>query len=144
MKRAILLIPFLFGANLATANDYPTDVTPHELLSPQEHAALYLNLVSHLYYALIPAMDSVVDEKSAAEAKDKIIALHRRLDMAIDHMEHNPDMRREVVEILRSAPQRRKQLVEEQKIYETSAARCRATGLIPNMPTIGRVTIPEE
>lgn len=122
----------------------PTDTTAHEMLSPHQHAELYLNLVSHLYYALIPLQDSVIDEASAAAARGKILALHRRLNLAIDHMVHNPDMRNEVLNILRNDPQRLKRMLHEQDTYHRSASRCRATGLIPDMPTIRRVTIPAD
>lgn len=145
MKQATILIPFMLGCSLAATDDMPPgDITPYEQLSPQEHASLYLSLVSHLYYALIPKMDSVVDAETAAQARDEIIALHRRLNMAIDHMELNPDTRLEIVTILRNHPERRKQLENEQAIYEASAQRCRDTGLIPDMPTIRRVTIPQD
>ena len=104
-------IAFITG-NTALAHDLPpSETSPHEHFSPHEHAELYLNLVSHPYYALIPLQDSVVDAPSAAAARDKILALHRR---------------------------------QEQNKYNLSAERCRATGLIPDMPTIRRVTLPTE
>lgn len=137
-------IAFITG-NTALAHDLPpSETSPYEHFSPHEHAELYLNLVSHLYYALIPLQDSVVDATTAAAARDKILALHRRLNMAIDHMSGNPDMRQEVLLILRNNPQRLERMLREQDIYNRSAERCRATGLIPDMPTIRRVTIPTE
>lgn len=137
-------IAFITG-NTALAHDLPpSETSPYEHFSPHEHAELYLNLVSHLYYALIPLQDSVVDATTAAAARDKILALHRRLNMAIDHMSGNPDMRQEVLLILRNNPQRLERMLREQDAYNRSAERCRATGLIPDMPTIRRVTIPTE
>lgn len=137
-------IAFITG-NTALAHDLPpSETSVHEHFSPREHAELYLNLVSHLYYALIPLQDSVVDATTAAAARDKILALHRRLNMAIDHMSGNPDMRHEVLLILRNNPQRLERMLREQDVYNRSAERCRATGLIPDMPTIRRVTIPTE
>lgn len=137
-------IAFITG-NTALAHDLPpSETSPYEHFSPHEHAELYLNLVSHLYYALIPLQDSVVDVPSAAAARDKILALHRRLNMAIDHMSSNPDMRKEVLSILRNNPQRLERMRQEQNRYNLSAERCRATGLIPDMPTIRRVTLPTE
>ena len=53
-------------------------------------------------------------------------------------------MRREVVAILANDPTRRKYLEAEQARYNASAQRCINTGLIPDMPTIRRVTIPAE
>lgn len=144
MKKAILLSTCLLLCGTATAHELPpSDTTPHELLSPHEHAELYLNLVSHLYYALIPRMDSVTDAESATKVKAEIIALHRRLNMAIDHMEHNPDMRKEVLTILNNNPARRKRFIEEEAAYNASAQRCRATGLIPDIPAVRRVSIPQ-
>jgi hypothetical protein len=135
----------VFAGVPALAHDLPpSETSPYEHFSPHEHAELYLNLVSHLYYALIPLQDSVVDEASAAAARDKILALHRRLNMAIDHMSGNPDMRNEVLSILRNNPARLERMRREQNLYNISAERCRATGLIPDMPTIRRVTIPTE
>jgi hypothetical protein len=64
--------------------------------------------------------------------------------MAIDHMSSNPDMRKEVLSILRNNPQRLERMRQEQNRYNLSAERCRATGLIPDMPTIRRVTLPTE
>lgn len=145
MKRTFLLLAALATCGIAPANDCPPGNTSlHEMFSPREHAELYINLVFHLYYALVPRMDSVTDEASAAKVQREIIALHRRLNMAIDHMEHNPDMRREVVAILANDPTRRKHLEAEQARYNASAQRCINTGLIPDMPTIRRVTIPAE
>ena len=147
MKRNIVILTSLaLLANSAVlAHDLPpSETSAHEHFSPREHAELYLNLVSHLYYALIPLQDSVVDAESAAAARDKILALHRRLNMAIDHMSGNPDMRKEVLTLLRNNPQRLERMRREQNIYNTSAERCRATGLIPDMPTIRRVTLPTE
>lgn len=63
--------------------------------------------------------------------------------MAIDHMEHNPDMRKEVLTILNNNPARRKRLIEEEAAYNASAQRCRATGLIPDIPAVRRVSIPQ-
>ena len=144
MKRTVLLLTCLATCGIAPAHECPPgNTTLHEMLSPREHAELYINLVFHLYYALVPRMDSVTDAESAAKVQREIIALHRRLNMAIDHMERNPDMRREVVSILTQDPTRRHHLQAEQARYNTSAQRCRDTGLIPHMPTIRRVTIPE-
>lgn len=143
MKRIFLLMACAAICGTAPAHDQqPGDTSLHEMFSPREHAELYINLVFHLYYALIPRMDSVTDEASAAKVQREIIALHRRLNMAIDHMEHNPDMRREVVAILKNDPARCRHLKEHQARYNASAQRCRDTGLIPDMPTIRRVTIP--
>lgn len=146
MKKALLLSTCLLFCGAVTAHGHdlpPSDTTPYELLSPHEHAELYLNLVSHLYYALIPRMDSVTDAESAAKVKADIIALHRRLNMAIDHMEHNPDTRREVLSILNNNPARRQRLVEEEARYNASAQRCRDTGLIPDIPAVRRVSLPQ-
>ena len=142
---AILSSIALLSGNTVLAHDLPpSETSPHEHFSPHEHAELYLNLVSHLYYALIPLQDSVVDAESAAAARDRILALHRRLNMAIDHMSSNPDMRKEVLNILRTNPQRAERMRREQNSYNLSAERCRATGLIPDMPAIRRVTLPSE
>ena len=142
---AILTSIALLSGNTVLAHDLPpSETSPHEHFSPHEHAELYLNLVSHLYYALIPLQDSVVDAESAAAARDRILALHRRLNMAIDHMSSNPDMRKEVLNILRNNPQRAERMRREQNSYNLSAERCRATGLIPDMPAIRRVTLPSE
>ena len=131
MKRIFLLMACAAICGTAPAHDQqPGDTSLHEMFSPREHAELYINLVFHLYYALIPRMDSVTDEVSAAKVQREIIALHRRL------------MRREVVAILKNAPARCQHLKEHQARYNTSAQRCRDTGLIPDMPTIRRVTIP--
>lgn len=143
MKRTALFTLCLAAFCTSTAPALPPGETDiHEMLSPREHAELYLNLLSHLYYALIPRMDSVTDPASAAEKQRDIIALHRRLNLAIDHIEHNPDMRREVIYILKNDPARRNRLQAEQEQYNASARRCRNTGLIPDMPTIRRITIP--
>lgn len=147
MKHNIYLLTalaILAGGSTFAHDLPPSETSVHEHFSPREHAELYLNLVSHLYYALIPLQDSVVDATTAAAARDKILALHRRLNMAIDHMSGNPDMRHEVLLILRNNPQRLERMLREQDVYNRSAERCRATGLIPDMPTIRRVTIPTE
>ncbi|MBE6418233.1 MAG: hypothetical protein E7033_07195 [Akkermansiaceae bacterium] len=147
MKHTAIFTALLFSG-IATGYQHdlpPSDTTPHERLSPHEHAMLYLNLVEHLYLAIIPQMEAVTQTNSSTpEQRRTIIALYRRLNMAIDHMEHNPDMRREVLSILRQNPQRRQHLEQQQQVYIQSATRCKATGLIPDMPNIRRITIPTE
>ena len=113
------------------ANDLPpSDVTPHDLLSPRQHADLYLNLVMIIYGKLIPLQDSVTDSKTAARVASNIEALHSRLNLAVNHMKHNPDMAREVTLILQGNPIRRAQYEDMQKRFITSWQRCLQTGLI--------------
>lgn len=52
-------------------------------------------------------------------------------------------MRKEVLTILNNNPARRKRLIEEEAAYNASAQRCRATGLIPDIPAVRRVSIPQ-
>ena len=135
-----LLIAGLFPA--ANANDLPPgDVTPHELLSPREHAELYLNLVTIICRELIPLQDSVTDSASAAAIADKVEKLHSRLNMAVSHMRHNPDMSNEVSKILRDAPAREKALRELNIRFNNSLRRCRETGLI-NSREFNRALLP--
>lgn len=147
MKHTAIFTALLFSG-IATGYQHdlpPSDTTPHERLNPHEHAMLYLNLVEHLYLAIIPQMEAVTQTNtSTPEQRRTIIALYRRLNMAIDHMENNPDMRQEVLSILRQNPQRRQHLEQQQQVYIQSATRCKATGLIPDMPNIRRITIPTE
>lgn len=139
---SLLLIGTAFGHDHGLP---PSDTTPHEHLRPHEHAELYLNLVEHLYFAIIPRMDSISDAAAATPQQcQEIMALYSRLNMAIDHMEHNPDMRQEVLKILNNNPQRRQRLEKRQQVYIQSATRCKNTGLIPDMPNIRRITIPTE
>lgn len=147
MNIRALLIPVLVlgGGFAAHGHDLPpSETSPYERLSPSEHAELYLNLVSHLYYALIDRMDRVYDTATAQEHGPTIIALHRRLNMAIDHMEHNPDMRREVVRILQKSDTRRRRLIEEEALYHQKAQQFRNNGFLPEMPSARRVTLPPE
>ena len=124
-----LLVAGLFPA--ANANELPPgDVTPHELLSPREHAELYLNLVTLICRELIPLQDSVTDETSAAAVADKVEKLHSRLNMAVSHVRHNPDMRNEVTKILRRSPARETALRELNTRFNSSLQRCRETGLL--------------
>ncbi|MBR3926701.1 MAG: hypothetical protein IKJ58_08045 [Akkermansia sp.] len=114
-----------------TANELPpSDVTPYELLSPREHAELYLNLLTIIYSELIPLQDSVQDAESAAAAAQTIEALHSRLNLAINHIANNPDTINEVQRILRNAPERSRRFHELQEQYAASYISCRSTGLI--------------
>lgn len=147
MKKQLILSLALLTVGLPSTYGHdlpPSDVTPHEMLSPREHAELYLNLVSHLYQALITRMDSVHTPADAQFHGPTIIALHRRLNMAIDHMEHNPDMRHEVVLILRNSQARLSRLISEHERYCQSLQRCQSTGLLPNLPDSRPVTLPKE
>ena len=147
MNIRTLLLPVLMlgGSFAAQGHDLPpSETSPYERLSPSEHAELYLNLVSHLYHALIDRMDRVYDAATEQEHGATIIALHRRLNMAIDHMENNPDMRREVVRILQKSESRRKRLIEEEARYHQKAQQFRNNGFLPEMPSARRVTLPPE
>lgn len=113
------------------ANELPPgEFTPHELLSPHEHAELYINLVTIICHELIPLQDSVQDAASAAAVADKVERLHNRLNIAMSHMLHNPDMRREVAKILRNSPARATALRELANKFSTSLRRCRETGFL--------------
>ena len=115
----------------APANELPpSDVTPHDLLSPREHAELYLNLITRICQELIPLQDSVTDEASAAAAAPKIEALHNRLNLAVSHLKNNPDMSREVSRILADSPERATSHRKLGASFLNSLMRCRKTGLI--------------
>lgn len=120
----------------------PSDVTPHELLSPPEHALLYINLVTIIHKELITLQDQVIDEASAAARKDKIEALHSRLNLALTHMSTNPDTRTEILKILSDNPELEMNYTSIQRRYTQSARRCRQTGLI-NSPYFLRNTAAE-
>ena len=133
MKQSILAGLLLTGMLLpqVPANELPpSDVTPYDLLSPRQHADLYLNLVTLIYSELIPLQDSVTDSTNAAQVATKIEALHSRLNLAISHMQSNPDMAREVAHLLQSNPARQKRYQELQQRFITSWQRCLQTGLI--------------
>lgn len=133
MKHSLLASLLLTTAVLpqAIANELPpSDVTPHDLLSPRQHADLYLNLVTIIYTELIPLQDSVTDSASAAKVAARIEALHSRLNLAVGHMLHNPDMAREVANLLESNPSRRARYQELQQRHIASWRRCMNTGLI--------------
>lgn len=115
----------------APANEVPpSDVTPHDLLSPREHAELYLNLITIICEELIPLQDSVQDAESAALVAAKIEALHGRLNLAVSHLKNNPDMSREVGSILNSTPARATAHRDLGARFFRSLVRCRKTGLI--------------
>lgn len=133
MKHTLCACTLLSTAVLSPviANELPpSDVTPHDLLSPRQHAELYLNLVTIIYSDLIPLQDSVTDSESAAKVAPQIEALHSRLNLAISHVIHNPDMAREVMLILQNAPKRRTHHDELQKRFIVSWQRCLQTELI--------------
>lgn len=133
MKHSLLASLLLTAAVLpqTIANELPpSDVTPHDLLSPRQHADLYINLVTIIYTELIPLQDSVTDSASAAKVAARIEALHSRLNLAVGHMQHNPDMAREVANLLNSYPSRRAHFEELQRRHFNSWRRCLSTGLI--------------
>lgn len=128
--RTITLISAVAALTL-TANELPpSDVTPHDLLSPSEHAALYINLVQIIHTQLIPLQDSVTDENSAALVAHKIEALHSRRNLAISHMLNNPDTHREIEINLRANPELESLYRQAEQRFIDSYMRCRATGLI--------------
>ncbi len=134
MKLRHLTISALFSLGLLqplAANELPpSDVTPYELLSPREHAELYLNLLTIIYSELIPLQDSVRDTESAAAAAQTIEALHGRLNLAINHIVNNPDTINEMQRILKNDPERSRRFHELQEQYAASYISCRSTGLI--------------
>ena len=54
----------------------------------------------------------MTDSTNAAQVATKIDALHSRLNLAISHMQSNPDMAREVAHLLQSNPARQKHYQE--------------------------------
>lgn len=114
-----------------TANELPpSEVTPHDLLSPRQHADLYINLITIIYSELIPLQDSVTDAESAAAVAARTESLHSRLNIALSHILNNPDMAREVTTILQQDPSRRAAFEQLSRRFILSWQRCRATGLI--------------
>jgi len=108
----------------------PSEVTPHELLTPQEHAAVYVHLVNSICEELVPLQDSVNDADSAAAVAARIETLHGKLYMALAHIRHNPDMSKEVARLLRNEPELHVRHQEAFRRFFISTLRCRQTGLI--------------
>lgn len=145
MKSLILATLAILSVPFAQALP-PSEVTPHELLSPQEHAKVYINLVNSICDELIPLQDSVKDAASAAAVADRIESLHGRLYMALNHIRHNPDMGNEVALLLHKDPQLKAHHEAAFKRFFISTLRCRQTGLIKsrefNRLPIGTTTAP--
>lgn len=133
MKLSHTILPLIAAGLMlpCSANELPpSDVTPYDLLSPHEHAEMYLNLLTIIRTELIPLQDSVRDAAGAAAVAGRIEALHSRLNLAVNHMRHNPDTRREVARILEANPHRAKAYKELSIRFFSSLKRCRETGLI--------------
>lgn len=131
MKLSLITLISAVATLTLTANELPpSDVTPHDLLSPSEHAALYINLVQLIHNQLIPLQDSVTDKESAARVARRVEALHSRRNLAISHMLNNPDMRREIEINLRANPKLESLYRQAEQRFIDSYMRCRATGLI--------------
>ena len=133
MKQTPFIIAALAAAFISPVGAHelpPSEVTPYELLSPREHANMYINLVSIIYGELIPLQNSVTNAESAALVGAKIEALHGRLNLAMGHMLHNPDMAMEVNRQLQANPAQRTRLEDLQRRYLASRKRCEQTNLI--------------
>lgn len=126
----LLLLCLLPGIAPADAPP-PSENSMQETYTQDEEAARYLGIAADAMQELIPLLDSVTDEASAAAANPRIQELIQLLDRTATHMRANPDVKAAVIRALKKTPQKAAELTGLQQKYDLSLKRYQQSGFAP-------------